>query len=143
MNILLKRFRFLRQVPSIFFKILIDFLNGYCLICIFLLVWVLIRIFHEFLSFQCILKKFDSVVKIDVNPLHGLKLLFKFKNFFMEKFFFEKPLFLSSRWFGVLTLRLRKAYLKKVYDGNPIDSRKVPPVRIGRSANRTTIRFWW
>lgn len=96
MRILFKRFGFFGQNPTIFLEILFDFLNGSCLIYIFLLFRVLVWVFHEFLPFECILEKLDSVVKIDVKSLHGLKLVFKFKNFLMKKFLLKKPLFLPG-----------------------------------------------
>jgi hypothetical protein len=94
MGRLFKAFRLFGETPTIFLEIFFNFLNGFGLFWMFFLIWGSVGIFHEFFFFEGILKKLDSIVKVDVNSFHGLKLIFEFEDFLMEKFFFQKPFFL-------------------------------------------------
>ena len=93
-------FLFFGKTKTIFFKIFFNFLNRLSL----LLIWVFVWIFYEFFLFEGILKKLDSIVKVEVKSFQRMKLIFQFEDFLMKKFFFEKPFFLLDGRFGVLIL---------------------------------------
>lgn len=84
MGIILKTFRFLAEIPSIFLKILLNFLNGPCCLHGFLLLIFLIGLFHKFFLFERIFQELYSIIEVIVESFYCCELVFKFKDLLIE-----------------------------------------------------------